>query len=193
MASQITKLTIVYSSVYSGADQRKHQSSASLAFVRGIHRSPVNSSHKGPVTRKMFPFHDVIMWINARYLPTVMVPWFLSIGLSYWQRYWDEDMDENHIHCFVWHVINHTYPGFNGCSAKTQLKLGHGWVITLVLCECNQTSSERHAAWWRHQMETFSALLVFAGNSPVVGEKNIFLSHRPVTRSGALMFSLICA
>ena len=44
-----------------GADQRKHQSSASLAFVWGIHRRPVNSPHKGPVTRKMFPFDDVIM------------------------------------------------------------------------------------------------------------------------------------
>ena len=54
MASQITSLTIVYSSVYSVADQRKHQSSASLAFVRGIHRWPVNSPHKGPVTRKCF-------------------------------------------------------------------------------------------------------------------------------------------
>ena len=61
MASQITSLTIVYSTVYSGADQRKHQSSASLAFVRGIHRWPVNSPHKGPVTRKIFPFDNVIM------------------------------------------------------------------------------------------------------------------------------------
>ena len=61
MASQITSLTIVYSTVYSGTDQRKHQNSASLAFVRGIRRGPVNSSHKGPVTRKMFPFDDVIM------------------------------------------------------------------------------------------------------------------------------------
>ena len=61
MASQITSLTIVYSTVYSGEDQRKHQSSASLAFVRGIHRGPVNSPHKWPVTRKMFPFDDVIM------------------------------------------------------------------------------------------------------------------------------------
>ena len=43
------------------ADQRKHQSSASLAFVRGIHRWPVNSPHKWPVTRKMFPFDDVIV------------------------------------------------------------------------------------------------------------------------------------
>ena len=46
--------------VYSGADQRKHQSSASLAFVRWIHRWAVNSPHKWPVTRKMFPFDDVI-------------------------------------------------------------------------------------------------------------------------------------
>ena len=60
-ASQITSLTIVYSTVYSGGDQRKHQSSASLAFVRGINRWPVNSPHKWPVTRKMFPFDDVIM------------------------------------------------------------------------------------------------------------------------------------
>ena len=61
MASQITNLTIVYSSVYSGADQRQHQRSVSLAFVREIHRGPVNSPHKWPVTRKMFLFDDVIM------------------------------------------------------------------------------------------------------------------------------------
>ena len=54
-------IAIVYSTVYSDADQRKHQSSASLAFVRGIHRGPVNSPHKWPVTRKLFPFDDVIM------------------------------------------------------------------------------------------------------------------------------------
>ena len=61
IASLITSLTIVYSTVYSDADQRKHQSSASLAFVWGIHRGPGNSPHKWPVTRKMFPFDDVIM------------------------------------------------------------------------------------------------------------------------------------
>ena len=61
IASQITSLTIVYSTVYSDADQRKHQSSAPLAFSRGIHRGPVNSPHKWPVTLKMFPFDDVIM------------------------------------------------------------------------------------------------------------------------------------
>ena len=62
---QITSLTIAYSTVYSDADQRKHQSSASLAFVRWIHRGPVNSPHKWPVTRKMFPFDDVIRWLFA--------------------------------------------------------------------------------------------------------------------------------
>ena len=62
ITSKITSLTIVYSTVYSDADQRIHRSSASLAFVRGIHRGPVNSPHKWPVARKMFPFDDVIMF-----------------------------------------------------------------------------------------------------------------------------------
>ena len=76
IASQITSLTIiVYSTVYSDANQRKHQSSASLAFMRGIHRGPVNSPHKWPVTRKMFPFDDVIMREIKFFLP-------LSIFLS---------------------------------------------------------------------------------------------------------------
>ena len=66
MKSQITGLTIVYSTVCSHADQREHQSSASLAFVWGIHRWPVNSPHKVPVTRKMFPFDDVIMLSSYR-------------------------------------------------------------------------------------------------------------------------------
>ena len=72
MASQITSLTTVYSTVYSDAVQRKHQSSAPLAFVRGIHRGPVNSPHKWPVTRKMFPFDDVIM-SNVRFSLTAFV------------------------------------------------------------------------------------------------------------------------
>ena len=61
IASQITSLTIVNSTVYSGADQRKHESSVSLTFVWGIHQGPMNSQHKWPVTRKMFPSDDVIM------------------------------------------------------------------------------------------------------------------------------------
>ena len=72
MASQITSSFIVCSTVCSGADQRKHQSSVPLAFVKGIHRWPVDSPHKGPVTRKMFLFDDVIMLFqglfNAAYI-----------------------------------------------------------------------------------------------------------------------------
>ena len=71
---------IVYSSVYSGADQTKYQSSASLAFVRGIHWWPVNSPHKWPVTRKMFSFDDVIMSISHRHNP-------LSINISRLKEY----------------------------------------------------------------------------------------------------------
>ena len=59
--SQITSLTIVYCTVSSGADHRKHHSSASLTFVWGIHRWLVNSPSKWPVTRKMCPFDDVSM------------------------------------------------------------------------------------------------------------------------------------
>ena len=70
IASQITSLTIVHSTVYSDADKRKHQSSASLAFVQGIHRGPVNSPHKWPVTRKMLPFDDVIMIRKTSYIAT---------------------------------------------------------------------------------------------------------------------------
>ena len=83
-ASQITSLTIVYSTVYSGADQRKHQSSASLAFVRGIHRGPVNSPHKWPVTRKMFPFDDVIMAVERRCHLVCLLPMQKVIVRAQW-------------------------------------------------------------------------------------------------------------
>ena len=69
----------------SSADQRKHQGSASLAFVRGIHRWPVNSPHKWPVTRKMLPFDDVIMNIPSRF-PDWHWPWFCPFDCSLSQR-----------------------------------------------------------------------------------------------------------
>ena len=69
MASKITGVSIVYATVCSGADHKKHQSSASLAFGRGTHRWPVNSPHKGPVTRKIFPFDDVIMQLRILLKP----------------------------------------------------------------------------------------------------------------------------
>ena len=83
IASQITSITIVYSTVYSDADQRKHQSPASLAFVWGIHRGPVKYPHKWPVTRKMFPFDDVIMvWFFSQYLVNgiLQMEFFVDLG-----------------------------------------------------------------------------------------------------------------
>ena len=78
MVYQITNLTIVYSTVYSGVHQRKHQSSSSLVFVLGIHRWPVNSPHKGPVTRKMFPFDDVILFHR------ILQDYFTGTGTMQW-------------------------------------------------------------------------------------------------------------
>ena len=97
IASQITSLVVVYSIVYSGADQRKHQSSTSLAFVRGNHRGPVNSPHKWPVTRKIFPFDDIIMFL-------VVSLCFLQYG-EYWyivcHKAWAPSTDNIITHCQV--------------------------------------------------------------------------------------------
>ena len=99
MASQITSLMIVYSTFYSGADHRKHQSSASLAFVRGIRRWPVNSPHKWPVTRKTFPFDDVIMPSS----PVVARPF----SPNYSQQIPGEVMPVKYIYClfFLYHFV----------------------------------------------------------------------------------------
>ena len=78
ISSQITSLTIVYSTVYSDTDQRKYQSSASLAFVGEIHQGPVNSPHKWPVTQKMFPFDDVITkWVDKDFLICPLNDWYM--------------------------------------------------------------------------------------------------------------------
>ena len=100
IASQVTSLTIVYSTVY--PDQRKHQSSASLAFVRGTHRWPVNSPHKAPVTRKMFPFDDVILFMSimisrmSLYHPVYpaisQVTWLTILMLNLFVQLYDIDM-----------------------------------------------------------------------------------------------------
>ena len=73
MVAQIIGVSIVYATVCSGAD-KKHRRSASLAFVRGIRRWPANSPHKGPVTRRMFPFDDVIMWWRHHVVMSFKLP-----------------------------------------------------------------------------------------------------------------------
>ena len=83
LASQITSLTVVYSIVYSGVNQRKHQSSASLAFVWEIHRGPVNLPHKWPVTRKMFPCYPIQWLIFGRRHFFKYIPYKKMIGYNW--------------------------------------------------------------------------------------------------------------
>ena len=111
ITSQITSLTIVYSIVYSDADQRKHQSSASLGFVQGVHRGPVNSPHKWPVTPKMFPFDDVIMHSG-----------------DYADKLWGNDewsMNPQNSFARRFTVINHIY----GENFKRGFSRPHRWYL----------------------------------------------------------------
>ena len=123
MASQITGVSIVYSTVVSDADQRKHQSSASLAFVRGIHWWPVNSPHKRPVTRKMFSFDDVHDEILNRSGMWVMKPISAVSSFSQFIRiiktpvtYW---ISRSYLTCVAetqleWHLSNMVLNKYNG-------------------------------------------------------------------------------
>ena len=98
MASQNIILTIVYSTVIQ-AQIKKHKKSASLAFVRGIHGWLVNSPQKGPVTRKMFPFIDVIMFC-------MNICSYITVYLAFSRKFWN---------CFQWiwtqtlHLDAHTF------------------------------------------------------------------------------------
>ena len=97
IASQINSLTSVYSTVYSDADQREHQSSASLAFVHGIHRWLVNSLQKWPVLRIMFPFDDVIMQMML-----VTQPWIIWLNKFIWRwwNHWTNIIKQNRLHMY---------------------------------------------------------------------------------------------
>ena len=72
IASQITSLTIVYSTVYSDADHRKHQSSASLAFVWGIHRDRWIPRTKGQLRGKWFHLMTSL-WVTWFLKPQLMI------------------------------------------------------------------------------------------------------------------------
>ena len=116
MVSQITGVSMVCSTICSGANQRKDQSPASLAFVRGIHRWPVNSLHKGPVTRKMFPFDDVIMkmsdillWVSDVFLNTPLYSYRKPIvNLRRFDDRWRHHENAGHFAQGVWRYSKQT-------------------------------------------------------------------------------------
>ena len=179
IASQITNLTIVCSTVYSDADQRKHQSSASLAFVRGIHRWPVNSPHKWPVTRKMFPFDDVIMlrwecflyywlflrnpWVTDRFPDNRSAVWcFVQLLINISSQRWK--ISVNHARypmIFFWLFVEHLVelPGvmtlmgnhciINSCNISCVIEIDSGW----------HCKSKRVTGCWRGTQQAFCQLL----------------------------------
>ena len=133
IASQITSLTIVYSTVYSDADQRKRESSASLAFVRGIHRGPVNSPHKWPVTRKMFPFDDVIM--STIMIPTAIADCQVPNMHSTWYQ--------RHVTvCRVATPVGHKTPGVRYLVLRPHRPLGNYFLCNLQPYEYSLTCLE---------------------------------------------------
>ena len=134
MASQNSSLTIVYWTVHSGPDQRKHQNSASLAFVRGIHRRPVNSPHKGPVTRKMFPFNNFIMrcglssahshpYKSSTYTPVIRTYMYFLYHTCPWltcPSFWSCYIIVTLLDVFM--RINYRYPhSYSSCHVRIRL------------------------------------------------------------------------
>ena len=121
MAPEITSLPVVYLAVYSGVDQRKHQSSASLAFVWGIHRGPVNSTHKWPVTRKNFPFDDVIMSTDL-WCPG----WPENLRASWWYH-WNTLCQHRWTGCgFLWTIWQEKYRRSQWRTAEQALQRSCG-------------------------------------------------------------------
>ena len=136
---------------------RKHQNSASLAFVRGIHREPVNSPHKWPVTRKTFPFDDVIMMIIGPHkTPTYHLPiekpheiW-RKVAMLYrrWNaplkvlmQTWYDGIDSYFVNQII-HVYIHKciYIWWNYWNSLTNNQtrvylVGLGWVIIKQYCQ----------------------------------------------------------
>ena len=146
MASQITSLTIVYSTVYSGKDKRKYHSSASLAFVWGIHRWPVNSPHKWPVTRKMFPFDDVIIMVDS--LLTVIIAAATTVAIFQLLSLFFSPVKDTVVTNDRWgdnNILCH-HGGFYTCADG--FNPGR-----LIFCENHyyRTASFQHGlSWWRH-------------------------------------------
>ena len=145
IVSNITSLTIVYSMVYSGADQKKHDSSASLAFVREIHRGPVNSPHKWPVTRKMFPFDDVIM----RFLGNVDK---LHVYMTYLNVYMTDKICIWHDDVIKWKHFPRYWPFVRGIHRSSANSSHNGqWRGSLMfslICALNKRMSKQSGGWW---------------------------------------------
>ena len=201
MASQITGVSIVCLIVCSGADQRKHHSSASLAFVAGIHRWPVDSPHKGPVTRKMFPFGDIIMLCfvcgtkcqatskggrggrKVRLHSSGRYKWIWyytgCLIAVYHNRCLNTLQTGTFLCALVYHsmIVGHTLVGFKSIHHPRFCK--NQKILGALLLTCHDDAIK-----WKHFLRYWP---LWAANSPVTGE---FPSQRAVTRSFDVFFDL---
>ena len=163
MASQITSLTTVYPSVYSGADNRKQQSSVSQAFVRGIHRWSVYSPHKGPVTQKMFPFDDVIMSgqktvfkihsnpIIARSVSPTYDFYHTLVSIALYTKVYNKRPS----HCITW--MNH----FSAHISKWELVCKFGVIFHIFIISCLCSRFHVRNQWFFYSVITFSYIKCF--------------------------------
>ena len=169
IASQISSVTIVYWTIYSGADHRKHQSSASLAFVWGIHRWPVNFPHKGPVTRKMFPFDDAIMhaapvWENhhrkrrtaAERLLISLLCYVIPVSLffrkmSFWPVHDNHSPSEIAVTatwtCFVSHADVRSVQSLHMVTSATKPPIRGLWWVSAQISMMSSTNGLFHSSF----------------------------------------------
>ena len=144
IASQITSLTIVCSTVYSGADQRKYQSPVLLAFVEFT--LSVNSPHKGPVTWKILPCDDVIILFGAMTFITSMIT--ISSAGDYW--YIDENRLMNTILLKGLQLSSWVQPMF-GNKAERKIHVSYQVFVLYLGCWSLNISMELdqyHGTWW---------------------------------------------
>ena len=182
-------------------------------LCEGIHRWPVKSPHKGPVTRKMFPFDDVIMSNRIKPYRIELIWENIKICLQFFKSEMAQIIEISpHVGQRPTYLSLKTcvYLNFLALIMVTEIELQKGWICTSVCCTsacyiknfywinfndlrilfyvCNLTTGfaasydiakdmdkiNRHQltmTWWRHQVETFSALLVLCeDNSPVTRE-----------------------
>ena len=174
MVSQIAGVSIICSTVCWGADQRKHQSSASLAFVRGIRRSPVDSPHKGTVTRKMFPFVDVIMWHWYFLYLCDQAKRNGANGIEFDVGYTSDGV------AVLMHddYVDRTTDGSGLLSEMPWEKVKH---LNASAKDANKWV--HHIACKSHDMETLSLLLALCEANPSVSVTGGFSYKRPVIRS----------
>ena len=171
MASQITVVSIIYITVCAGADQRKHQSSVSLGFLRGFHRWRVNSPHKGSVTWKMFPFEDAITtkwpcFVDNKYVSEEKRPFKFHQILS--QRFqldtpaidfllhtiWSSTAIEAH---FTRNIMMTSSNGNILCvtAPSSGESTGHRWILLTKASDAELWCFQLYHYWWTAIWSTY--------------------------------------